>query len=100
MIKRIGHKLTAFHWRYNRAHDASSLAICTCGWRDKVLRKNLSDRRREAVCLIRGHIWGELEISEVGPVDFEDGEGEFSMSTVQCDRCYKVENLNAVIRDA
>lgn len=87
------HKLTGYH---RRARPGGKLALCPCGWRDRIMRKSHRVRLREAVCFLdpRGHRWGGPEDWSIGPLDHEvgvddDAHGQYR----QCDRCYKVEDL-------
>lgn len=91
-IERIKHKLTAYHWRENR-RDNLQICICSCGWKDPLMRNSIGDYWREFQCLLAGgHQWEEPYTAEASPVDFEDG-GDYLWQTKRPERSsYSVEN--------
>jgi hypothetical protein len=95
----LKHRATAYHLRYDRAQNASRLAICSCGWHSRVLRRSLKNRLRRVPCYVMGHDWDEPYPIEAGPVGYNEEtdeyyEDESLLETIavskQCDRCYKV----------
>lgn len=87
----LRHKLTAYHWRYDR-RKSTSLAICTCGWNCRAFRPGVKLRLKGLVCRVIGHNLGEVETAEAGPIDFEEGEGDVMWRFRQCERCYQCVN--------
>lgn len=88
----VKHKLTAYHWRYDRGDGPAALAICECGWKCRLFRKSPRDHLRRVHCLLRGHDWGESEPVLVGPAGAPDEEMTLIAMQRQCDRCWKCES--------
>lgn len=96
-IKYIKHKLTAYHYRYGR-DKLTTLAICDCGWKNKIFRQGIKGKLRKAKCVF-GHRWDEpsdVEVGEVYQADngewisaIDEGDGEVVGTITQCNRCYK-----------
>lgn len=97
---RAVHKLTAHHWRHSRRTSGSRLGICSCGWKSRVFRPDLTTRARQVACLFLGHRWDkEPGHCEVGPAGFEDGEGDISWTMRQCERCYRCQPLSVKAKE-
>jgi hypothetical protein len=86
----VGHKLTAYHWRYNRHHAATKLGGCSCGWHARFMRPSLLQRLRTTCCALTvGHDWGDPDPIHTGPVGFEESEDTLIGHVVQCESCGK-----------
>lgn len=100
---RLKHKLTAYHFRHN-LEGGNKLAVCSCGWKCRIVKKGLKDYLRRSKCL-RGHIWEPWEPIEVGEVYEKDGEWTSSIdeghgSVIaymrQCNVCYTCESNSKI----
>lgn len=96
---RVVHKLTAYHWRYDRDQSYNKLGICSCGWKAKFMRDSPKDYLRKSKCIF-GHKWGEPEPMEIGELfkkddgtwtsTLDEGDGGIIVGYMkQCDRCFR-----------
>lgn len=84
----IWHKLTWYHYR-----SKHKIAICSCGWKDKMFRFKRYKIRRP-ICLLLGHKWGESYEGGFGPIDFKQGDPEsVTWVSCQCERCFYNDTL-------
>lgn len=91
----IKHKLTAYHLRrkFDKARPYT-LAICSCGWKPRWLKRMLRRPVWESfMCFVFGHEWDETIEVHSGPIDFEESEDTLLDTFKQCEKCYKVENI-------
>lgn len=99
MFLRIKHILTAYHLR-DKFSGGTFIAICDCGWENRVFRRSLTGRARTLKCIF-GHRWEDWYPVEVGGVylddagewvsEIDEGNGEVVFYSRQCDRCWKCE---------